>query len=554
MASSTDVIVRRNPKPESYIDGKKQAWIFTNEIEAEEWVLNQSVITDLIPSSIVRGAKDVNGNGYAWFYTSNKVLQLLPVLQNTITQTPIMSIDVTTKEVTFSKNLKITDASGSSFYASLDYVNSKITELQNAALGQTALEGVLTAAKAFTQSNTTYDYNSVADSTGIFIHHKIGKGNLLDLMVSGVMNQQGYVRTARFKVDVSTKEWSFVIDSVDQAPNRSTTILSGNKDYISLSLKQLKALAPGTDGQDAVIKLQLDTAVTETKAYTDTKSTEALTQAKAYTDSKGIAPVNNITQIDYRNSNTGLNTAYFKLIKNHVQSIEIDFFDPAVTGDDPAVGDGFHNVIGVDSSRGLYINTRDGSGTKKWLYIPYARGNMQFFNDAFEFNNTSGSSVTQWFALKNNQTWGVSYNYNSSTDYYVNYWLGSTNFLKFGFFAGTDGAFSDLSSKPYLQCPRIIINDSTYVPSMNKHVTTKDYVDPGMIQIGMEITWPKNAALPTGYLQCNGANFSRTTYVTLGNMYATAGRSTVYISGDPQIALPNRTAPDSFSVIIVRAK
>lgn len=558
---TTDVIVRRNPKPESYIDGKKQAWIFTNEIDAEEWVINQSVITDLVPTTIARGVKDYNGNGYIWFYNSNKQLILYPVVANDVlTSKPVMSIDLSTQNITFSKNIKITDSSGTSTYASIDYVNQQIQNVQNSSFGQADLDNVLAQAKAFMRSNTTYDYNSVADTTGVAIHHKIGKGNLLDLLVSGVISQQGYVRAARFLCNVSTKEWSFAIDSADTTPSGSTTILSGTKDYLSLSLKQIKALAAGTDAQDAIIKLQLDSAITDIKNYADTKDSEVLNQAKIYTDSKGIAPSNGVTAIDYRDNQTTANTGYFRFTKTHYQNIEIDFFDPAWPsthpsgGDDPAVGDGFHNVIGVDSSRGLYINARDGSGTKKWLYIPYARGKMQFFNDAFEFNNNTANSITHWFALKNNKTWGVSYNYNSSTDYYVQYSLDSTNFLKFGFFAGTDGSFSDLTAKPYMQTPRIIINDSTYIPTMNKHVTTKDYVDPGMIQIGMEITWPKNATLPTGYLQCNGANFSRTTYPALGSMYATAGRSTVYVSGDPQIALPNRTAADSFSVIIVRAK
>jgi hypothetical protein len=539
------------------INGPHQNFRFRSEASGVFHLKNEFEMTDLIPSKMDFKIGDVNHNAFTFRYIGNKdftknELGLYVVKNSVLDTTPVFVINQETKEFTFIGKAYFTKDDGTKALIGSGGSSGGVTQAQ--------LDSVLQQAKDFTQSNTTYDYNSVADSTGVNIHHKIGTGNILNLLVSGVMNQQGYVRKARFICNVSTKEWSFTIDSIDTTPSGNTTILSGTKDYLSLSLKQIKTLAAGTDPQDAIIKFQLDSAITDTKSYADTKDTEVLNQAKAYIDSKGIAPSNGVTAIDYRNSQTTANTGYFRFTKTHYQNIEIDFFDPAWPsthpsgGDDPAVGDGFHNVIGVDSNRGLYINARDGSGTKKWLYIPYARGNMQFFNDAFEFNNNTASSVTHWFALKNNNSWGVSYNYNSSTDYYVQYWLGSTNFLKFGFFAGTDGAFSDLTAKPYMQCPRIIINDSTYVPTMNKHVATKDYVDSGMIQIGMEITWAKNATLPTGYLQCNGANFSRTTYPMLGSMYATAGRSTVYVSGDPQIALPNRTAPDSFSVIIVRAK
>lgn len=519
MANSTDVIVRRNPKPESYIDGKKQAWIFTNEIEAEEWVLNQSVITELIPSSIIRGAKDVNGNGYAWFYTSNKVLQLLQVVQNTITQTPIMSIDLSTKEITLVGKAYFTKDDGTK--ALIGTGGSNITQAQ--------LDSILQQAKDFTQSNTTYDYNSVADTTGIFIHHKIGKGNLLDLMVSGVMNQQGYVRAARFKVDVSTKEWSFIIYNVDDEPNSSTQILSGNKDYVNLGLKQLKFLAPATDIQDAVIKFQFDTAITETKAYADTKSNDALTQAKNWVAAQNYV-VNSVltgyvtsTSLTTTLNNYTTNSALTSTLNGYVTSAEFNTYKNTQSSNSSAFDSSLYSQVDA-------IGTKINAYYKAIAYrLKYIYNNYTLFEEytSFRIPTEVGFGTGYSFTDSSNYEWSFRER-NSST---------STPLLQFKTTAGVKSIVA-----PY----KIQTNGWTAVSSTD--LTTKGSVDTAInssLPVGSIILFVQNVnsglLLPTGWLQCNGSTFSSTTYPDL----FLARSSTT---------LPNLTAPSGAYYIIKALK
>ena len=104
-----DVIVRRNPKPESWVDGKKQAWVFTNEVDAEELVLNQSTITDLVPTTVCRGAQDINGGGYTWKYSSEGRLELFHIDAEELEAEAIISIDLITKNVVFLNPLFVKD-------------------------------------------------------------------------------------------------------------------------------------------------------------------------------------------------------------------------------------------------------------------------------------------------------------------------------------------------------------------------------------------------------------------------------------------------------------
>lgn len=516
MASSTDVIVRRNPKPESYIDGKKQAWIFTNEVDAEEWVINESVVTDLVPSSIIRGAKDVNGNGYAWFYTSNKVLQLLQVVQNTIIQTPIMSIDLSTKEITLVGKAYFTKDDGTK--ALIGTGGSNITQAQ--------LDSILQQAKDFTQSNTTYDYNSVADTTGIFIHHKIGKGNLLDLMVSGVMNQQGYVRAARFKVDVSTKEWSFIIYNVDDEPNSSTQILSGNEDYVNLGLKQLKFLAPATDIQDAVIKFQFDTAITETKAYADTKSNDALTQAKNWVTAQNY--VVNSALTNYVTS-TSLTTTLNNYITNSALTSTLNGYVTTAAFNTYVNTQGNSNTTydsNIYSSYNVYYGVPTYFYTNISAVLKYITNNATVFEDYTSFRIPTEIGFGIGYAITNSSNYEWSFRERNSG--------GSTPLLQFKTTAGVKSIVA-----PYK------IQASGWTAIATTDLTTKGSVDTAINSsdpVGTIKLFIKHATaglqLPTGYLQCNGSTINSTTYpdlfwamgsTTLPNLTASAPSGTAYI-------------------------
>lgn len=282
---------------------------------------------------------------------------------------------------------------------------------------------------------------------------------------------------------------------------------------------------------------------------------------KKYVDDniKNIIPdsTTGITTFDYTSNTQTIVKHQFK--RKHNQIFQLDIFSPFQNGDDPAIMDGYHNAIEVDTYGTLTIKAYDGSGAKLWMQFPYSRGNIQFFNDGYDYRSQSTSLVKNYYFSNTGYTakyWSVSYTYTSDADYKINYNFNSSTPI---FSIGCDNSTIINSAFALKNVAKfnayVSIEDVSYqTPMMDKHLTTKGYVDLGGIPIGAEMTFPKNATVPANFLICNGSNFSRNVYQTLGNIYATAGRSTVYVSGDPQIALPNRTAPDSYSVIIVRAK
>lgn len=282
---------------------------------------------------------------------------------------------------------------------------------------------------------------------------------------------------------------------------------------------------------------------------------------KKYVDDniKNIIPdsTTGITTFDYTSNTQTIVKHQFK--RKHNQTFQLDIFSPFQNGDDPAIIDGYHNAIEVDTYGALTIKGYDGSGTKLWMQFPYSRGNIQFFNDGYDYRSQSTSLVKNYYFSNTGYTakyWSVSYTYTSDADYKINYNFNSSTPI---FSIGCDNSTIINSAFALKNVAKfnayVSIEDVSYqTPMMDKHLTTKGYVDLGSIPIGAEMAFPKNATVPANFLICNGSNFSRNTYQTLGNIYATAGRSTVYVNNDPQIALPNRTAPDSYSVIIVRAK
>jgi microcystin-dependent protein len=242
----TDVLVRRHPKPESIISGKTQKWIYTNELDAEDWSVNNATITDDISTSIIKGSLDEKGNGYGWYYNSDGILNLYPVLLNVISENHILSIDIATKKVTFASQAYITDDNG------------EVLPI-GAGVTQEDIDGILTQVKSLTD----FDYSTKVANGIVTIKKDLLNADKLKLIITGTTTDN-VTNNAVFDIDLATTLWSLKVKDI--------TLLSGDKDAINANSKKIIGVTAGTDDTDAVNKKQLTDTLQEAKDYTETKA------------------------------------------------------------------------------------------------------------------------------------------------------------------------------------------------------------------------------------------------------------------------------------------
>lgn len=103
--------------------------------------------------------------------------------------------------------------------------------------------------------------------------------------------------------------------------------------------------------------------------------------------------------------------------------------------------------------------------------------------------------------------------------------------FSYGFYEGSGP--STLSFSPQLICD--------YMANSPSAVVLKSYVDT-LIPVGAIILWPTSKTIPFNYLQCNGSTFSQSTY---SELYASLGNSTI---------LPNIASPSNKHIYVIRSK
>lgn len=147
---------------------------------------------------------------------------------------------------------------------------------------------------------------------------------------------------------------------------------------------------------------------------------------------------------------------------------------------------------------------------------------------------TSGT-INIYGSASSSSGWNIMWNYSSATNNSLSVGVGSTAFLTLQKAGGTSS----------IQAQQTITMATGYSPVGVNDVATKGTLD-GAVPIGGEVTCPKNYTPSYGtWRQCNG-----TTYPTDGSYYDLQTR--LVAAGRAAGVLPTRTAPDSFTWVLIR--
>ncbi len=303
----------------------------------------------------------------------------------------------------------------------------------------------------------------------------------------------------------------------------------------------------------------VDTQISALNIPSGMLATQTWVQSYVASNAGSNVPSNGEYVLDFFNIASGNDNSVFyrlDLVKNPIFNWGVKY-----TWLDPTIGT---NYLGMNfdlSSKGvLNIGSKNvasgGISTRYVLSIePWSgtQGIVKWNTKAFTYHSDTSSHTETRSFLSNitNKYFQTTYRYTSDTDYDVNFSFFGTTLLRFGYFIGSDGAVSDTAAKLYLQLPpNVIVNSSTYVPTMAKHIATKDYVDLGVVPVGAEVTVPKTITLPANFLKCDGSTVTDTTTKNKGTNSGFFGM--LQAAGRAQFVLPNRTNPDQYSQVIIR--
>lgn len=556
------------------IDGAHQNFRFRSDPSGVLHLKNEFAITDLIPAIMDLKLGDVNHNAFTLRYTGNSdatknELGLYAVINSIIDTKPIFKVNQATKEFTFLGKAYFTKDDGTTAL-----IGTGGGSTEGITLSQ--LNNIL-AAKTWTSSQIT-DFNAAVgnylNTHDLLIPYTILRKNnpqtqkiqykRYDTLASGY---SGGAWTIDEELDQDVDGLSHVLRNLDSTRRiQLDKFLNSDSTFIELNFID-------SDGYNKIFKIE--------KKLTDNFSVFNIKTAVDVSDSTGLHPV------EYFN----INAKYVGIYAPLVEFLHI----PRSTNNMQPITDDYSLVhkLYVDTAISA-LNIPTGTiATQNWVtaqnyvassvlsgYVTSADFNIyknsQTTSTAYDSTlysqvdtGTNGNDISAY--LKNIKS-RVRYIYSNLTVYedYICFRQGST----IGF--GTGYSYTDSSnyewsfrernqtspntygSVPLLQFKTISgvksivapykLQASGWTPSSTTDLTTKGSVDNAinaLCPVGTIILFVQNVnsglLLPTGWLQCNGATFSSTTYPDL----FLARSSTT---------LPNLTAPSGAYYIIKALK